>query len=141
MISLNATLFVQVGLFLMLLYVLNRLMIQPIHRLILEREEYIHKRQAENVALQREIEEVANEYQKRLKRAERDARHANVSVRQAADAKAHETLVDTQSKVSSLRQRVRAEVEEELNKARKTLREQAEMVSFEVTEKVLGRRV
>ena len=79
MISLNATIFVQVTLFLVLLFILNRLMIQPLHRLILQREAAVEEKEAALDRLSSELEQMAEAYQKRLRAAETDAQAARAA--------------------------------------------------------------
>jgi F-type H+-transporting ATPase subunit b len=141
MISLNATIFVQVTCFLVLLFILNRLMIQPVHKLILQRDEAVRERERALDAVSEELRKMAKAYETRLKAAEADAQAARVALRERASREAHETLVTTQQEVTELRQKVRAEVLAELNRARKDLKKQAEALSFEITTKVVGRRV
>ncbi|MDY6909826.1 MAG: hypothetical protein SWC40_07805 [Thermodesulfobacteriota bacterium] len=141
MISLNATLIVQVALFLGLLFVLNRLMIQPIHRLILEREQHLRDLRNQLQGFQEQLAQTSRDIQNRLKRAEQEAREAQVGMRRDANRQADEMMAAVQEQVVAFRQKVRQDVLQELEKARKQLRKQAESLSLEITTKVLGRRV
>ncbi len=141
MISLNATLFVQVGLFLIFLFILNRLMIQPIHRIILEREEHLRQKREELVAAQEEIRRLAEDYEAQLRQAERGARESQQTMKKAVGDEARGLMVSAQEQVAAIQAKVRSEVAEELSKARVALKEQAEALSVNVTEKVLGRQV
>lgn len=141
MISLNATIVVQVTLFLLLLYALNRIMIQPLHRIVLEREELIARKKEELAAAHRSLEQIEQDYRKRLKRAEVEARAVQGRIHDEASSKAEQVIRTTQEQVTVLRQKVREQVARELEKARRELKEQAEMLSFEITHKVVGRRV
>lgn len=141
MISLNATLFVQVALFLILLYILNRIMIQPIHRLIIEREEHFKTKREELAAVQDEIRRLADDYEVRLRRAEQEARQSQLSLRQTAGDEARDIVANAQEQVAAMNEKVRLEVGQELAKARQKIAEQAELLSLSVTKKVLGREV
>ena len=141
MISLNATLFVQVALFLTLLFILNRIMIQPIHRLILEREEVFKEKRDQLAAVQDEIRQLAEDYEARLKLAEREARESQLALRKAAGDEARDLVSTAQEQVSALQEKVRKEVAQELERARHAVAEQAELLSSSITEKVLGREV
>ena len=141
MISLNATLFVQVALFLILLFVLNRVMIQPIHRIILEREEHLRQKREELAAAQENIRRLAEDYDAQLRQAEREAREGQQAMRKTVGDEARVLMLNAQEQVASIQSKVRAEVAQELSKARVTLKEQAEKLSVSVTEKVLGRQI
>jgi F-type H+-transporting ATPase subunit b len=141
MISVNATLVVQLCLFLLLLFIFNRLMIQPIHKLVLEREEQIKKKQNELAAAKQEIQALVDDCQKRLRHAEEKAREVHGVMRQEAQEEASELLTRAHEEVVALRQRVRSEMAQELAKAREQLSAQAEAISYDVTERIVGRRI
>jgi len=141
MISLNATLIVQVALFLGLLFVLNRLMIQPIHRLILEREQHLRDLRNQLQSFHEQLAQTSRDIQRRLKRAEQEAREVQAGMRRDANRQADEMMAAVQEQVVAFRQKVRQDVLQELEKARKQLRKQAESLSLGITTKVLGRRV
>lgn len=141
MISLNATIFVQVTLFLVLLFILNRLMIQPLHRLILERENAVREKERALEAAGSELERMAEAYRTRLRAAEAEAQAARAAMKARAAEEAHRTMRSTQEEITALRQKVRAEVEDELVKARKSLKKLAETLSYEISTKVVGRKL
>lgn len=141
MISLNATIFVQVTLFLVLLYILNRLMIQPLHRLILERERAIEEKERALASVGAELETMAEAYNRRLRAAEEEAQKARAAMRTRAAEEAHRTMLTTQEEIAALRQKVRADVERELVKVRKNLKKVAEALSYEISTKVVGRKL
>jgi F0F1-type ATP synthase membrane subunit b/b' len=62
-------------------------------------------------------------------------------MRRDANRQADEMMAAVQEQVVAFRQKVRQDVLQELEKARKQLRKQAENLSLEITTKVLGRRV
>jgi F-type H+-transporting ATPase subunit b len=132
---------VQLGLFLILLFIFNRLMIQPLYRLNLERMEHIRKKRGELVVVQQEIRKLAEDCEKRLKRAEQEARNVQWEVRRNAQEKASQVIASAQEEVVALRQKVREDMAQELAKAREQLSLQAEALSFDVTESIVGRRI
>lgn len=141
MISLNATIFVQVTLFLLLLFILNRVMIQPLHRLILEREAFFTEKREQLAAVHEAIQRLADDYEARLRQAEREARENQLGVRKTASDEARQLVDRTQEQVAAVHEKVRSEVAQELAKARRMIAEQAQLVSANVAEKVLGRAV
>lgn len=141
MISLNATLLVQVTLFLILLFILNRLMIQPLHRLILEREAFFKEKREQLAAVHEDIRRLADDYEARLRQAEREARQNQLGVRKTAGDEARQLVDRTQEQVAAIHDKVRSEVAQELAKARQMIAEQAQLLSASVAEKVLGRQI
>ncbi len=141
MISLNATIFVQVTLFLILLFILNKKLIQPLHQVILERQDYIKNKTKELEELENKLKELEQQYEERLQLAAREAIAIKEKYRREGAEIARDTMIDVQETVSKLRLKVKAEVEEELGRAREKLHELAEALSYDFTEKVLGRRI
>ncbi|MEJ5347984.1 MAG: ATP synthase F0 subunit B [Desulfosoma sp.] len=141
MISLNATIVVQVTLFLVLLFILNRMMIQPLYRLVLERERSIEEKEKALESAGVELEKMAAAYNARLQAAEWEARKASEAAKAEAQEEAHRTMLTTQEEITALRQKVRAEVEVELGKARKSLQKLARALSYEISTKVVGRKI
>ena len=141
MISLNATFGVQLVLFLTLLFLMNRMMIQPIFKIMLERESHIEERKARLSDVQARIHKLTDDYKRRLRRAEREARSAQEQIKGSAMEEARMIGEDVDQKVVAIRKKVRADVEGELEKARKQLKEQADSLSYEVTERLVGRRI
>ncbi len=141
MISLNATIFVQVALFLILVFVLNRIMIRPLHQLIIDREETIKNKEDELDRATAELQRMVEDYERRLQQAETDARQALLNMRREAGEQAHAAIKGAHEQVMALREKVRREVAEELERARDQVRGQAEALSFEITTKLVGRKV
>jgi F-type H+-transporting ATPase subunit b len=141
MISLNATLFVQVLLFLVLLFILNRVMIQPIYRIIQQREQYIADKKDEVADLYQELHQLSKKYQYQLSEIESEARRERRGFRDEANDQARKIQGDASEHVTEMKQRFRAEVLQELERARKQLKEQAEPLSFDVSERIVGRRI
>lgn len=141
MISVNATLIVQVVLFLAFLFAMNRIMIQPLHQMVLEREDLIVQKKEELAAARRTLEQVAQDYRNRLRQAEREARAVKEGLHQDANEQAGRVLKSAQEQVASVRKKVRDQVSAELEKALRELKQQAETLSVEISQKVVGRRV
>jgi F-type H+-transporting ATPase subunit b len=141
MISVNATLFVQLSLFLILLFILNRLMIQPLFKLEEERKAHVQGKRVELRSIQEEIKQIAAECDARLRRAEREAREAHRAMREEANEEAQGIIVSAQEQIVALRQKAHGEMLEELAKAREQLAELAEKLSYQVTEKTIGRPI
>ena len=141
MISINATLVVQVIQFLILAFILNRIMIQPIFKLIQEREGHIENVQKEAVNIEEESERLANEYLEKEMQARREAEKERARLRQEALAEAGNFIREAEKKMLSEREKVDGSVKAEIEKVRPTLRGEAEALVGELAEKVIGRRI
>jgi len=141
MISLNATICVQVLLFLVLLFILNKKMIQPLHKVILERQNYVNDKLREFENLEKKLRDLESEYERRLQEARTEAQTARNRLKEEGIEYFRQTMADVQRMVSEMRQKVRADMEEELNRARQNLHEVAESLSYDFVERILGRRL
>jgi F-type H+-transporting ATPase subunit b len=136
MISINATLFLQVLNFLILIFVLNRIMFRPIIKLMRERDHHIErvKREAERVK-----SETLQLVQKRMKlemEARKDAGAERVRLRAEAQELAEKIFTDHREKVVALRDDVVTTVDRQVQSARQAIQSEAAVLADEITEKL-----
>ena len=141
MISINATLVVQVIQFLILVFILNRLMFRPILKLVKERAEYIEKTKNEIENIELDTAQVRDEYLLRETNARKDAALERSRIRDTGIAHAEGFLNDSINEVTSIRAEADSEAEEQLNKTRPSLQDEAEVLAEEIMERVIGRRI
>ena len=141
MISINATLVVQVIQFLILVFILNRLMFRPILKLIKERSEYIEKTRNEIKNIEVDTARVRDEYLLREADARKEANRERNRIRHAGIANAEEFLNDSRKEVTSIKAEADDEAEEQVSKARPLLQDEAEVLAQVIIERVIGRRV
>ena len=141
MISINATLVVQVIQFLILVFILNRLMFRPILKLVKERAEYIEKTKNEIENIELDTAQVRDEYLLRETNARKDAALERSRIRDTGIAHAEGFLNDSRKEVTSIRAEADSEAEEQLNKTRPLLQDEAEVLAEEIMERVIGRRI
>lgn len=141
MISINATLIVQIIHFLILVFILNRLMIQPIMKLIADRNEYIEKTKKEITDLEDEAEQLKGEFEKFQSAARVEAFETRKELREQAMGQVDEYLRDSQEKVVSIRSLAESNAEEEIEKNRPLLKGEAQVLADEIIQRVIGRRI
>lgn len=141
MISVNATIIVQVCLFLILMVILNKKMFKPLHQLMMERAECIKQKEADLERLEEELKDLEKQYERRLQQASREAAMIREKYNKEGREVLKNTMVSVQEQVSELRRRVHQEVQEELSRARENLTALAEALSYDLTEKFLRRRM
>ena len=141
MISINATLVVQVIQFLILVFILNRLMFRPILKLIKDRSEYIEKTRNEIKNIEVDTVRVRDEYLLREADARKEANRERNRIRDAGFANAEEFLNDSRKEVTSIKAEADDEAEEQVSKARPLLQDEAEVLAQVIIERVIGRRV
>jgi len=141
MISINATLVLQVVHLLILILILNRLLFKPIQKVINERTAFIENSKGEIREIEIEIERLKNEHLSQEKMARREASQEgqdlkNIGLRQV------EGLVDeAQKKVASIRIEAGNLAEVELKATRPKLRDEASLLCEVIIERMIGRRI
>lgn len=141
MISLNFTLFIQMGLFLALMLILNRFVFRPMAALLAEREKRIKDPGADAKGMEAEVEKMRLKYEATLNDAKMKAIEERNRLRKEGTDREQE-LVKAAYKVSEETiSDVKGRIEKELSAARATLRIEAASLSASVAEKLMGRAV
>ena len=138
MISVNGTLFIQLIQFLILTYILNRLMLGPILKIIRDRSEHIDAgyKEIENIELK--TQEMADEYLSRESAARRQANEERGRLRMEMTTSADEFYNKAKDKATSVRLEIEREVEQEVLKIRPFVQKEAEALVDVITEKMIG---
>jgi F-type H+-transporting ATPase subunit b len=141
MISINATLIVQLVSFLVLLLILNRILIRPVKRLMDERQAHVRTRREEADQLQDRAERGEQDY----RRERRDALHAAGEdldrIRSEVEAEALAQLEKTRDEAEALTRRLTREVEAQVGQAREELKAEIQVLGRQMAERVLARSV
>ncbi len=141
MISINATLVIQVIHFLILLYILNRFMFRPILRLMDERNEHIEKTE-KGVDEARDKTEVLKEsFVSKIQLARSDATQERTQLREAGIAETNELLERYKEKTAGIKAETDKEADREVALARPLMHDQVTVLAEGIIEKMLGRRL
>jgi F-type H+-transporting ATPase subunit b len=141
LISINETLVVQLISFLIFLFVINRIMFRPLRRTMQEREHYVE-------GIRMEIQEA----EKKLEQTMQDARDEAAAVRKAGQQMINEMekqggeeagriIAMAREEIAGMGHEARQKVDAQIADARKTIVAEADKLSLNVMEKVLGRRL
>jgi F-type H+-transporting ATPase subunit b len=141
MISINATLFVQIVHFLVLAFILNRLMFRPLLKLIGERNHYVEKTKGEIKEFGSEMERIREEILDKERKARREAAKERFQIRNAGIAQADEYLQTSQEQVVSIRSEAEQRARSELKKTKPRIQKEAAALVNDILEKVVGRKV
>jgi F-type H+-transporting ATPase subunit b len=141
MISINVTLIVQVLQFLILAFILNRLMFRPLLKAINERESYTEKTKGEIKDFELKIGQLKEEFISKESAAREDVAKERSDLKEGSIAKAEGFMDESRKEVASIRGKTAKEVEEEINKAQPLLHDQAALLVDEMTEQIIGRRI
>jgi F-type H+-transporting ATPase subunit b len=141
LIDIDGTILIQFGLFLVLLFLSNKLLFQPYLRLRERRAEGIEGARAEAERMSAEADAKLADYEKQLAAARTRSSDEQRKIR--AEANAHERDVTTKARtvateaLEQARTRVRAETES----ARQELMPRAEVLGRDMAKRILGREV
>lgn len=141
MISINATLVVQVIQFLILMFVLNRVLFRPMLNTISEREEYLRKSKEKINALENEMERLREEYASRQSNTRKEAAQERAELRRSGKEEMAGFLQESRKEVEKIRAEADKEAEKELENNRAKLQDKADQLAYQIMEKVIGRRI
>lgn len=141
MISINATLIVQLLNFLVLIWILNRIMFRPILKVLTERENVVQKAKAESQRLKAEAEHRAQALETELESARRLATTEKTKLTSDASTEADAIIRRAQEQAQEHMQAVRAETTQEVDQTRERLAAYKQSIVELVQVKVLGRKL
>ncbi|RLC32335.1 MAG: hypothetical protein DRH37_00865 [Deltaproteobacteria bacterium] len=140
MITVNATLVVQMLQFIILVFILNRLMLRPLLTIMNERMEYTENTKIQTRDIELKINELKEQFISREREARREAAKKKTDIVNAGMARAEDVLQTTREEISSIRVASMQKIEQEMKKARPLVKEQAESLIEIIMEKTIGRR-
>ena len=141
LISINETFVVQLVSFLIFLFLINRIMIRPLRRVIQERKDLVADIQQEMVDAQTELEESVRQIRKKESDVLKTANDLRVELEEDGSRQAQGIVSAARGEVEALRKKAEDEVAVLIKDARKSLEEESEMVATRIMEKILDRRL
>jgi F-type H+-transporting ATPase subunit b len=141
MISINATLILQVVHIIILILILNRLMFRPILRLTVERKKYFRSTKDEINEILHETERLREEFESVQRDARKDASQEAAKIRGTGMNLAQDHIEESKKAVSSIRIEAEADAEKETDKVKVHLPGEAKTLADEITERLMGRRL
>ncbi len=141
MISINATLLAQVIHFLILMFILNRLMFQPLLKLIRERKEYTDETSNRIKSIENDTERLRQEFISKENDARKNATEERAEYRGAGIVEGSELIEESRKQVAAIKKKADKEIEAEINKTQSLLHDEAAALAGDITERVVGRRI
>ncbi len=137
----DGTLFVHIGIILLMVFILNRTLFRPVNSVLEERGRRTHGRSDEARKTIERVQESALRYERMLREARVESYH--LMERQRAEA-----MAERQGQIALVREEVSGSIEEEKRsiseqtaQARATLEGEARRVAASVSAQILGRSV
>jgi F-type H+-transporting ATPase subunit b len=140
-VSLDYSLGIQIINFIVLIFILNRLLYKPILGMLDKRKQQYAESEAEIKRLQETVEQKMVAYEEKLRQAKATAiEQKKEIIRQGAET-AKEINDAARAEIPGLMEQFQSRMEREIDAAKRTLAGQSQRLSVEIAEKVLGRRL
>jgi len=141
MIALDYTVLVQIVSFLVLWFLLSRLLFKPFVALLEERERRTEGVKAEAAGLTDEGERLRAEYERAIARAKDEGAAVKEAIVQEARQGREQLLSEAREKAAEMLSAIRQEIQKELSRGRELAAQEAEAIARQMAEKILGRRI
>lgn len=141
LISINETMIVQLVSFLIFVFVINRVMFRPLRDSMSERDEYMIGLSREIRESETEVAEMVSRMKKQEAAVRGDANATRLALEDEGSREAAEIVAEVSREIMELKQKTEADVQSQLNEAKKYLEKESETLAVQVMEKMLGRRL
>jgi F-type H+-transporting ATPase subunit b len=138
-IELNLAFFVQVVNFGILVLVLNIFLYKPLRKVLADRRQVIDGAREKAIAVDEEVQAKMAQYEARLREAKTEAGGRRAEALKAAQAEETAVLEKARKEAAESLASIRSKVSTEAAAARELLKKQAEVLSGDICEKILGR--
>jgi F-type H+-transporting ATPase subunit b len=139
MIELNFTLIIQLAIVLSLMGVLSQVLFKPFLSTLQERKEQVEGSEKKARELQLRTEELMERYREAIAAAQAQGATIREEIRKGSLAAEMEILQKAMEKANHSIQQIKNKIAEETGSARTALKIQAQNLSREIAEKILGR--
>ena len=141
MIELNWTFFVQIVNFLVLMFILNRLLYKPVLKVLDERDERIVGGQQKAKQLTEDRDALFQEYEQKLYAAKVDAITTKNIARNQAVEEANIIIDQAKKKADGLIHEMQLEMSREMERVKKELKPELGIMAATIAQQILGRKV
>lgn len=141
LVDFDATILVQLGIFLLLLVVLTRFVFRPYLALRAERAEKIEGARAEAQKLSQDADAKLATYEAKIVAVRKEAATVRAQIRAEGDARAAEVLGAARGESQTAVEAARQKLERSTQAAALSLRTKADQIADAIVSKLLGREV
>lgn len=141
MVELNSSLWIQMVNFLIMIFVLNVLLYKPVLGVLERRKKHLQDLDEEVTSLDRTVKEKEAAYEEKLRQARQQAMTEREGVRKEASEEAKVVMDQARGEISTIMDALKTRMDAEMKEAKAVLKSQAEKISLEISEKVLGRTI
>ena len=141
MIELNFTVIIQLAILLILMVALSKIVFKPFLRALQERKDWVEEAEKKARELQQRMEELMERYRDTMSAAQAQGAAIRDEIRKEGLTKETEILQKAMEEANRFLEGMKAKVQEESQTARASLKLQAQNLSREMAEKMLGRSI
>jgi F-type H+-transporting ATPase subunit b len=140
LITINETLYFQLLSFLLFLFILNRIMIRPLRRVMGEREALLDRISQDITDTEQSFHDVEHQIELQENEARREAFKIRDQIEASGQHTADDLIAKTREEIDALKAKAHAEAAEHLRAARLEIQKEAAMISEQMIASLLGRR-
>jgi F-type H+-transporting ATPase subunit b len=141
LITINATLVIQVLSFLVFLFIINRIMIRPLRQTIQSRKQLIETIKAGTHKVQVELDALGQKLEAREIAVKQEAFKISESLSTEGDAEATRIVENAQKEIDCLKDKAEMSLKTQIQSVHQYLQKEAENLTDIIMEKVLNRRL
>jgi len=123
------------------MFVLNIVLFKPILLVIERRKKHLQNLDEEVKSLDQSVGEKMANYEEKLRQARLEAMNEKNEIQQKASGEGKSQMDDAKNEILQIFDDFKQKLDKEMSSARKILKAQAEKISVEISEKVLGRSI
>lgn len=139
MVSIDYSLGIQIINFVLLIFILNRLLYKPLLGMIDRRKKQFEESEAEIKRLKETVDQKMAAYEEKLRRAKVDAIEQKNEIIRRGTEEAKAMIDAVRAEIPGLMEQFKDRMEGEIGGAKRILTNQSQKLSVEIAEKVLGR--
>lgn len=141
MVELNSSLLIQLVNFLVMIFLLNAILYKPILGVLERRKKHLQDLDEEVKSLDKTVQDKVAAYEDKLRLARQQAMTEREGIRKKASDEGKAVTDKARGEISGMMEELKAKMAAEMEGARSVLKSQAEKISMEISEKVLGRAI
>ncbi len=141
MITLNITLWIEVVLALILMFILNIVLYKPIRHILAERQKKLDELRSEAEKYERNAEALVENFNRKLAEARAKGQSEREKFKEEARAKEREIIEASTKEAEQEKSQSLGQLREQIEAARKELQGKIEAFALEIAQKLLGRAI
>lgn len=141
MISVDGSLFIQIANFLLLIWVLNKILYRPIRNILQKRKDKVDGLQSTITSCEDGVQKKESAFRDGIKEARNEGLKRKNELVQAAEEEEKKIIEKINAKAAAELQRIREQVKNDADAVRSALLQEVDKFANDIGEKILGRAI